>query len=78
MDIVKSSYKNKVLSLRYKNSVKEYIPTMQLVSSFTNKLKEQGYKKISESNTNIIYKNNKYQITIMEEFDYLIIVMVKL
>ena len=78
MDIVKSSYKNKVLSLRYKNSVKEYIPTMQLVSSFTNKLKEQGYKKISESNTKIIYKNNKYQITIMEEFDYLIIVMVKL
>lgn len=78
MDIVKSSYKNKVLSLRYKNSVKEYISTMQLVSSFTNKLKEQGYKKISESNTKIIYKNNKYQITIMEEFDYLIIVMVKL
>ena len=78
MDLVKSSYKNKVLSLRYKNSVKEYIPTMQLVSSFTNKLKEQGYKKVSESNTKIIYKNNKYQITIMEEFDYLIIVMVKL
>ena len=78
MDLVKSSYKNKVLSLRYKNNAKEYIPTMQLVSSFTNKLKEQGYKKISESNTKIIYKNNKYQITIMEEFDYLIIVMVKL
>ena len=51
---------------------------MQLVSSFTNKLKEQGYKKISESNTKVIYKNNKYQVTIMEEFDYLIIVMVKL
>ena len=78
MDLVKSSYKNKVLSLRYKNNAKEYIPTMQLVSSFTNKLKEQGYKKVSESNTKIIYKNNKYQITIMEEFDYLIIVMVKL
>lgn len=78
MDIVKSSYKNKVLSLRYKNNAKEYIPTMQLVSSFTNKLKEQGYKKISESKTKVIYKNNKYQITIMEEFDYLIIVMVKL
>ncbi len=78
IDLVKSSYKNKVLSLRYKNNAKEYIPTMQLVSSFTNKLKEQGYKKISESNTKIVYKNNKYQITIMEEFDYLIIVMVKL
>lgn len=78
IDLVKSSYKNKVLSLRYKNNAKEYIPTMQLVSSFTNKLKEQGYKKISESNTKVIYKNNKYQVTIMEEFDYLIIVMVKL
>ena len=69
---------NKVLSLRYKNNAKDYIPTMQLVSSFTNKLKEQGYKKVSESNTKVIYKNNKYQVTIMEEFDYLIIVMVKL
>lgn len=78
IDLVKSSYKNKVLSLRYKNTAKEYIPTMQLVSSFTNKLKEQGYKKVSESNTKVIYKNNKYQVTIMEEFDYLIIVMVKL
>ena len=78
IDLVKSSYKNKVLSLRYKNNAKEYIPTMQLVSSFTNKLKEQGYKKVSESNTKVIYKNNKYQVTIMEEFDYLIIVMVKL
>ena len=78
IDLVKSSYKNKVLSLRYKNNAKEYIPTMQLVSSFTNKLKEQVYKKVSESNTKVIYKNNKYQVTIMEEFDYLIIVMVKL
>lgn len=78
IDLVKSSYKNKVLSLRYKNTAKEYIPTMQLVSSFTSKLKEQGYKKVSESNTKVIYKNNKYQVTIMEEFDYLIIVMVKL
>ena len=78
IDLVKSSYKNKVLSLRYKNTAKEYIPTMQLVSSFTNKLKEQGYKKVSESNTKVIYKNNKYQVTIMEEFDYLIIVIVKL
>ena len=78
IDLIKSSYKNKVLSLRYKNSAKDYIPTMQLVSSFTNKLKEQGYKKVSESNTKIIYKNNKYQVIIMEEFDYLIIVMVKL
>ena len=78
IDLVKSSYKNKVLSLRYKNNAKDYIPTMQLVSSFTNKLKEQGYKKVSESNTKVIYKNNKYQVTIMEEFDYLIIVMVKL
>ncbi len=78
IDLIKSSYKNKVLSLRYKNNAKDYIPTMQLVSSFTNKLKEQGYKKVSESNTKIIYKNNKYQVIIMEEFDYLIIVMVKL
>ena len=51
---------------------------MQLLSAFTEKLTKQGYKEISSSNTKRIYNNGKYQVTIMEEFDYLIIVMVKL
>lgn len=77
LDLVKASYKDKVMSLRYKNNIKDYISSIQLASGFINKLEEQGFKKVSTSKTKIIYQNNKYQVRIMEEFDYLIIIMVK-
>ena len=41
-------------------------------------LKNKGYKEKQISNSKVIYENKKYQIIIMTEFDYLIIVMVKL
>ena len=78
LDLVKANYKNKVVSLRYKNKINNYIPSMQLSTSFIEKLQEQGYKEITTSTTKKVYQNNKYQVIIMEEFDYLIIVMVKL
>ena len=51
---------------------------MQLATSFIDKLVEQGYKEVTISETKKVYQNNKYQVIIMEEFDYLIIIMVKL
>ena len=51
---------------------------MQIATAFIEELEEQGYKEVSSSTTKRIYQNSKYQVTIMEEFDYLIIVMVKL
>ena len=42
------------------------------------KLIDDGYKEILNSSKKSIYENNKYQIIIIEEFDYLIVVMVKL
>ena len=47
----------------------------------SNKLKEiifQQVEEVTTSSTKKVYQNNKYQVIIMEEFDYLIIVMVKL
>lgn len=78
LDLVKANYKNKVVSLRYKNNITSYISSMQLATGFIDALEEQGYQEVSSSTTKKIYSNNKYQVTIMEEFDYLIIVMVKL
>ena len=51
---------------------------MQLSVNFKEQLIKDGYKEVLNSITKCIYENKKYKIIIMNEFDYLIIVMVKL
>ena len=63
MPLVKASYVDGIISLRYKNR---------------ENLKNKGYEEKNISNSKVIYQNGKYQIIIMTEFDYLIVVMVKL
>ena len=76
--LVKASYKDNIVSLRYKNSISNYISSMQLAVSFKEQLINDGYKEILKSSSKCIYENGKYQIVIMEEFDYLIVMMVVL
>ena len=51
---------------------------MQLSIDFKEQLIKDGYKVILDNTSKSIYQNNKYQVIIMEEFDYLIVLMVKL
>lgn len=78
LELIKASYKDGAISLRYKNGISNYISSMQLSGAFKDKLVEQGYTEVLSGTKKCIYKNNKYQVIIMDEFDYLIIVMVKL
>ncbi|MEE3343008.1 MAG: serine protease [Bacilli bacterium] len=78
LKLIKASYKDGIVSLRYKNNISQYITSMQLATDFKAKLIDEGYKEITKENNKSIYKNNKYQVIIMDEFDYLIVVMVKL
>lgn len=78
LKLIKGSYKEGIISLRYKNEVSSYINTMMFADEYGANLKSKGYKAKQISNSKVIYENKKYQIIIMTEFDYLIIVMVKL
>ncbi len=78
LQLVKASYKDGIVSLRYKNNISNYISSMMLSISFKDQLIQDGYKEKLNSSSKCIYENNKYQVIIMEEFDYLIIVMVEL
>ena len=78
LNIVKSSYQDGILSLRYKNDIPNFIDTMQLANKFKENLIKEGYKIVVNNSDKTIYKNKDYEIIIMKEFDYLIIVMVKL
>ena len=78
LELVKASYKDDIVSLRYKNNISNYISSMQLSVSFKEQLIKDGYEEKMNSSSKCIYENKNYQIIIMDEFDYLIIVMVKL
>lgn len=78
LELKKASYDSNVISLRYYNSASKYITSMQMAGTFKDNLIKDGYQEVLNSETKCIYENKKYKIIIMEEFDYLIIVMVKL
>ncbi len=75
LELVKSSYKNKTISLRYKNKISNFMSSMSLSKNFRDKLKEQNYKEVLASTTKYIYENEEYKVILMDNFDYLIIVI---
>lgn len=78
MQLVKASYKDDIVSLRYDNKVTDYISSMQLAVSFKEKLVMDGYRETLASDKKCIYENGTYKVIVMDEFNYLIVVMVRL
>ena len=78
LELIKASYEKGTVSLRYKNNITNFISSMQLSTSFKAQLEKDGYKNTLNTNEKSIYQNKEYKVIIMDEFDYLIIVMVKL
>ena len=78
MNLIKANYDNNVISLRYSNTISEFISGMQLSASFKEELVNQGFKQTLNSTNKCIYTNKDYEVVIIDEFDYLIVVMVKL
>jgi len=78
LELKKASYKDGIVTLRYYNSISNYIDNMQFASEFKKELIKTNYKEILQSKEKSIYENNKYKVIIMSEFNYLIVIMVKL
>ena len=79
LNLVKASYYNDTLSLRYENNTSKYIDTLSYVEDFTTTLTNQGYtlKYKSGENTRLMYTKGRDKVVITEEFDYLIILLVR-
>lgn len=78
LELVKASYQDGVVSLRYKNEIGNFMSSMQLSTTFREELKKEGYQEIVTTEEKAIYESKKYKVIVMDEFDYLIVVMVKL
>ncbi len=75
LELVKSSYKDEILSLRYKNKADKMLDSIYLISNFVEELNSQGFRLTYEDNNKKIYKNDKYKIVIKDNFNYLIVLM---
>ena len=75
LDLIKASYYDGILSLRYNNETT--IDNMAYHEAFASQLLKDGYKKEASANDMIIYRKGKTKVVIMSEFNYLIIVIAR-
>ncbi len=78
LKLVKANYQDGIVSLRYQNEASDYLSNIQFSNAFRKQLKEDGYEEISRGKNRYVYQNKKYKVIIMDQFNYLIIVMVSL
>lgn len=77
LDIIKASYKDRILSIRYRNNASESLNALYLVSQFVENLKEEGFKEIVNEKRKIILENKNYKIVIKDNDKYLIVLMME-
>lgn len=78
LDLVKGSYEDGIISLRYENKAEKYLNTMDIAAIYGANLLDRNYVKNKVSDNKIIYTSENYQIIIMSEFNYLIVIMMKI
>ncbi len=76
LDLIKTSYYENIVSLRYQNTTNRYLSNLSFADMFLLELENSGYKKVSETNEKIIYKKGSSQVILISEFDYLIVILV--
>lgn len=74
LELVKASYEDGLVSLRYKNSVKA-LDSLVLTIDFETALEDEGYECIYTANNKKIYKNGDREVIIKNSLGYLIIVI---
>lgn len=77
MELVKASYEDKILSLRYVNTTNGILDSIYMASPFTEKLLKEGYKLTFYNEQKTIYENEEYKIILKDNFNYLIVLIME-
>lgn len=77
LPLIKASYVDDIVSLRYRNDTDNLLDSMYLVSDFTDSLIKDGFEFTYSDEYKKIYKSNKYKIVIKESLNYLIIIIME-
>lgn len=75
LNLIKSSYDENIVSLRYVNDIEKYSNSFSLANDFIIKLEKQGYKLKHYSTYKKIYQKGSSKVILLSEFNYLIIIM---
>lgn len=78
LPLVKSSYVDGIVSLRYKNKANNLIDSIYLIADFTEELVSEGYALTYEDQFKKIYKSKDYKIIIKSNMSYLIILIMEI
>lgn len=78
LSLIKASYVDNILSLRYKNESLNMIDSLYLVSSYVEELENEGYELSSSKENKLIYVNDEYKIIIREDLNYLVILIMEI
>ena len=77
LNLLKASYVDDILSLRYKNEANKSINTFYLTSNYENQLLKDGYELTYDNYSKRVYTNGNIEIIIKQYLDYLIIIMME-
>ena len=77
LELIKGSYKDNIISLRYKNDFEDSIGSMYLINNYIECLEEQGYKLEFNNDNKVIYSNDKYKVIIKSNMNYIIILLME-
>ena len=77
LKLIKSNYKDGIVSLRYVNEATGYLDSMEGASSFKQKLSSMGYKQVLDTSNKSVFQNNDYKVIIIKEMNYLIVLLIK-
>ena len=77
LDLLKASYIDNIISLRYKNEASKSINSFYLTANYENQLVKDGYELTYDNYLKKVYTNNKNNIIIKQYLDYLIIIMME-
>ena len=78
IELIKASYKDKILSLRYINNAKGMLDSIYLALPFTEELLQNGYELTYYNEQKTIYQNDEYKVILKDNFGYLIILVMEI
>lgn len=77
LELVKGSYQDNIVSLRYKLLKNDSINSMYLINNYESELINEGYEIETNNYNKKIYQNDKYKIVIKTNMNYLIIIIME-
>ena len=77
LTLIKGSYENHIMSLRYRASSSSMIDSIYLVANYIEELENEGFVLVQDEDNKKVYDSSDYKVVIKEMFNYLIIIVVE-